>query len=288
MDRDKLNIIANGLRDASDDILRGNTVKLAYIKELSRLTLSALGGEARELYSVNATLSAEAEASLSEAKRIAPAGGRGADFALSFHELFCRRYGELDYKDIFTVTEDSSSRTAFVSGGGADAALDMFRHRLKLTPMPAERISAACDAVLDGDADYCILPLKNSRDGRLRSFYRMIDVYDLKIAAVGNVGTDENVTKYALCGRSIAPLTPSPRFIELSAPANGNEALLITEAAKETGLSISEISFTPSERDGEIYSFVFTAGKDFRPFILYMNIYHPHYTLMGMYNTVNE
>ncbi len=288
MDRDKLNTIANGLLDASDDILRGNTVKLAYIKELSRLTLSALGSEAKELYSANATLSEEAESALSEAKRIAPAGVQGADLALALHELFRLRYGEPDYSDIFAAEGDIKARTAFVSGGGADAALEMFRRRFKLTPMPVERISAACDVVLDGDADYCILPLKNSRDGRLRSFYRMIDVYDLKITAVGTVGTDENVTKYALCGRSVAPLFRSPGFIELSAPANGNEALLITEAARETGLAISEISFTPSERDGEIYSFVFRAGDDFRPFILYMNVYHPHYTLMGMYNTINE
>ncbi len=287
MNREKLNIIANGLRDASDDMLRGSTVRLAYIKELARLTLSALGDEAAELYSANAPLSPEAETILSEAGRIAPSGENGADLALSLHELYKLRFGEPVYNAPSSESGEKKNRTAFVSGGGADAALEIFRRSLKLTPMPAERISSACDAVLDGDADYCILPIKNKRDGRLRSFYRMIDMYDLKISAVATVGTDENVTRYALCGRSVTPITEHPKFIEISAPANGNEALLIAEAAKETGLGISEISFTPSERDGEIYSFVFTAGSGPLPFILYMNMYHPHYTLMGMYNNVN-
>ncbi len=285
MEQSKISIITEGLRDASDDLRRSETVKLGYTKELARLALHELGDGASAFFEIGAELSPTADTALSDVKKLVSEGESGAVFAGFISELYEKKYGTLpSYSD---GEELSPHSAAFVSGSGADAAFDIFKHRLGLSPIHSERISSACDAVLDGDAGYCILPLKSGRDGRLRSFYRMMDVYDLKISAACVAGSDENMTRYALCGRSHKPIFAKPTHIEISAPATGTEALAVAASAKRLGHELTELSSTPSEHGGEVYSFTFTLHGDYRPFIFYMNIFHPRYTLTGLYSMIS-
>lgn len=289
MDRIKLDIIAQGLRDASDELYREKTVRRGYLKELARLSLRNIGGDYGELFSVGTEPSGAVSAVLDEVKKLAGRGESGAIYALYASELYEKLCGKLPSDITHAEAEEEPILcAAFVSGSGADAAFEIFRRKLGLSPLHAERISGACDAVLDGDAGYCILPLKSGRDGRLRSFYRMMDVYDLKISAASVAGTDENTTRYALCSRSAKPLSPSPTHMELSSPANGAEALAIAEAARTMGHELFELSSSPSEHGGEVYSFTFALRGDYRPLILYLNIFHPRYTLTGLYNMIYD
>lgn len=284
MEQSKINIITEGLRDASDDLRRSETVKLGYTKELARLALCELGDTAALLFEIGAELSPIADTAVSQVKKLMHEGENGADFARFISELYEKKYGALPS---YTAEKELVPHSAaFVSGSGADAAYDIFKHRLGLSPIHSERISSTCDAVLDGDAGYCILPLKSGRDGRLRSFYRMMDVYDLKISAACVAGSDENMTRYALCGRSHKPIFDKPTHIEISSPATGAEALAVAASAKRLGHELTELSSTPSEHGGEVYSFTFELRGDYRPFILYMNIFHPRYTLTGLYSVL--
>lgn len=70
-------------------------------------------------------------------------------------------------------------------------------------PMFVDSPQDACEAVANGVAQMCILPIENSRDGKLFGFYGMINRFDLKISTVCNVDTEDEISgiKYALISR---------------------------------------------------------------------------------------
>ena len=69
--------------------------------------------------------------------------------------------------------------------------------------------NSVCEAVYDGKADFCILPIENSSDGRLGGFYNLISKYELFICLASDVSSnDENAkTRFALCGKNAEPIT---------------------------------------------------------------------------------
>lgn len=297
MDQVKLSVIERGFRDASEDELRAATVRRGYEKELARLLLRELGEDARSLFVAEMPDMDEAEQAVFCVRTLISAGEAGARFAEYFTELYKRAFGQPKYSDVFAREsdeegDDASSGIALVSGGSIDLAYESFSKKLAfpetIYPIHTQRLNAACDAVAGGEAGYAIIPVKNASDGRLRSFYRMIGVYDLKIAAVCTVGADENAMRYALCTRNYRQFSENPEYFEISLPADGDEALTVASAARSLGYTLYEMSSSPSERDGEIYSFTFAAKRDPIPLILYMNLYHPRYTVLGIYDAVSD
>lgn len=281
-------IIARGLTDASEEFLRSETVKKGYIKELARLVIIDEGEELGEFFSADGCGRSADSPSLKTATALLGNGASGGIFARFLTEVYEKRFGEVKSSALFPEGDPVPPSASFVSGSGADAAFDAFSRQFHLSAVHTGRISAACDAVLDGDAGYCILPVVSGTDGRLRSFYRMIDVYGLKISAAVTVASAENVMRYALCKRNSLPISPSPSRMEFSVPCDGATALSLTKAAEALGHGLVEISSAPSERDGEIFSFTFILGGSCRSFILYLNLFHPRFTLTGLYDAVTE
>lgn len=297
MEEEKLSVIVRGFRDASDDELRGGIVRRGYEKELARLLVRSLGREAAALFAVENSEIPDAEGVLTQVRGLAPSGASGARFAEYFSELYKKSFGSLRLGDMFVNEADEEGNSpspgiAFVSGGSIDYAYKLFAEKLvfaeKPTPIHTQRLSAACDAVMGTEAGYAIIPIRSAADGKLRSFYRVIDGYDLKIASVCTIGTDENEMRYALCMRSYRPFSEMPGYVEIALPADGEEALAAAVAAKALGYTLLDMSSAPSERDGEIYSFTFAAKRDPLPLVLYMNLYHPRYTLTGLYDILSE
>ncbi len=281
-------IIARGLSDASEELLRSETVKKGYIKELARLALIDEGDSVGELFSADGYGGAALSSSLKAAIGLVGNGASGGIFARFLTDVYEKRFGEVKDSLLFPEYDSVPASASFVSGSGADAAFEAFARHFHLSAVHTSRISSACDAVLDGDAGYCILPIVSGTDGRLRSFYRMIDVYGLKISATVTVESVENVMRYALCKRNSHPISPSPSRIELSVPCDGATALSLAKAAEALGHGLCEVSSAPSERNGEIFSFTFILGGSFKSFILYLNLFHPRFTLTGIYDAVTE
>lgn len=281
-------IIARGLTDASEEFSRSETVKKGYIKELARLTVLDEGETLGEFFSADGCGAAADLSTLKTATSLLGNGASGGIFARFLAEVYENRFGEVKSAALFPESDPVPASASFVSGSGADAAFDAFARHFRLSAVHTGRISAACDAVLDGDAGYCILPVVSGTDGRLRSFYRMIDVYGLKISATVTVESAENVMRYALCKRNSLPLSPAPSRMEFSVPCDGKTALSLAKAAEALGHGLYEISSSPSERDGEIFSFTFILGGSFKAFILYLNLFHPRFTLTGLYDAVTE
>ncbi len=71
----------------------------------------------------------------------------------------------------------------------------------------AESFSGVCENI-QNDETFGVIPIINSGDGRLISFYRMLDKFDLKISAVcriDNPGSD-GFTKFALVGKQLCDI----------------------------------------------------------------------------------
>ena len=72
-------------------------------------------------------------------------------------------------------TDAKLVHAACVENAYADAAAVSFssyllRHGYKMSLVRCETLTAAADAASDGDADFCIIPITNSGDGRLNNF----------------------------------------------------------------------------------------------------------------------
>ncbi len=286
MNASDIDIISLGLADALEEHSRSETVKRGYIKEAARIAVSEEPELIGELFAADGYEAATPSALLSSLMKLVGDGDGGGLLAKYISEVFESRFGRIALSASFPDATDTDRSAAFVSGSGADAAYEIFARRFGLSAVHTGRISAACDAVLDGDAGYCILPVVSSKDGRLRSFYRMIDVYGLKISATVTVESAESTMRYALCGKNSAPVFSTPSGIELSVPCNGKSASSLIRAAEALGHTLSEVSSYPSERDGEVFSFTFSVGGEYNPFFLYLNLFFPHFTLTGIYSDI--
>ena len=151
----------------------------------------------------------------------------------------------------------------------------------------------ACEDVVSGVCQYCILPLENSSEGQLNSFVRLIDRYNLKIAATCDVATTDGsrVTRFALLRRSILPiLADADRdlFFEFSAPLHAEPGITpILSAAELCELTLCRVDSRPRQattEDPSVTRFVFRIGNgNFAAFLLYLCAYVPTSDYIGLY-----
>ena len=286
--------ILSGIGSAAEHRRRADTISALYYKELAHIAMSAVRDPA-SVFSCSADRDEDDIRELLLTQNgICDAGLTGALFAKYYTELCSSRGIIPELADMFrhTVKTEPAS-AAYVTGGFADAAFDALREELAavahvtLRPYHAERAGSACDCVLDGKTDFAIIPLWNDRDGNLRSFYRMIGEFDLKILSVTTVPTDEGRTRFALCGAEANPLYSSPAYMEISLIGHDSIISDISDASRAHGHTVTEISTSPSE-GGPLVRFTIRAGGDLRPTLLYLNLFHPAHTMIGLYCSTNE
>lgn len=110
-----------------------------------------------------------------------------------------------------SLSADARATIALVHNPYNQAAYQSFASGIigaKAYPVPS--FSDACEDVFDGRCEFCILPIENAQDGRLFSFYGMIDRYDLRICAITEVETESNTGTifYALVGKTLPDRIP--------------------------------------------------------------------------------
>lgn len=269
---------------------RAEVIDRHYYKELAHLSL----GEVSDPRALFSCLTERDEASVSmltsHISGICREGVTGAMFAEACADI-CRANGVLpSLGEMLPHAEDSEPTTAaLVTGGYADNAFASFREEYSrirhtlLRPHHADRIQSACDCVLDGEADFAVIPVWNDRDGRLRSFYAMIDSFDLKILSVTNVPTGDGRTRFALCGSDAGPLYASPEYMEFSVPDREGIAADVADAVRAHGHLPVDMSSSPNGRGESRLNMTVKASGDIRPALLYLNLFHPDYNITGIY-----
>ena len=114
----------------------------------------------------------------------------------------------LFFSDTETPSSNAYNRIAYQRSSYADSAYLKFA---KLLPLPrlsyAHSFVSACEDVYNGLCEFCILPLENTTEGVLSTFFRLIEQYDLKIAATCDISSTDagRTSRFALLRRSLTP-----------------------------------------------------------------------------------
>ena len=303
-DLSKIKTIRAGLDEAAHDTARSNITAAYYCKELARAVCGGEGDRDLFLHSNghNAAISALRDA-ISPLGGMIRAGLSGAMFARYCTERCGSRklLPTLSEMMAFGDAEDAAGegessgdpsvvQVAYVTGTAADASFEIFaRGRDEWRRRHVERVQNACNSVIYGDTDYAIVPIRNGADGRLRTFYRMLEEYELKIVSAATIsvgGMPAVSTTFALCSASFGAFAHTPEYMEFSVTGDGSTAADITGAMGAHGHTVREIGSVPAG-DRELFHFVVKLGGDVRAALLYLEIFHPSHTVLGLYDYAN-
>ena len=203
----------------------------------------------------------------------------------------------------------SRGRIAYMKNSFTESAFLKFS---KIVPRPRsayfQSFDAVCEEVYSGSCEYCILPIESSLEGRLNSFYSMIDRYELKISAVCIVEQHDSqrFTKFALLKKSLSEsATPiqgdSEQILEFkissaigesdSPPfSEGTPVCDILLAAKASGMKLLRIDSMPLPYNDEMMAFYISFLVDrsqLMPFLLYLTLEFPQFDPLGLYFVTN-
>ncbi len=194
------------------------------------------------------------------------------------------------------IQPGQDKKVSFVRGNQSGRAFEYFA---KFVPGVLaeyeEDFKSACEAVANGESTYAIIPIENSLDGRLNSFYRLIEKYTLFIVLTAEVPSEdyETSTKFALVYKN-------PDIIE----AEGEEFFEckitfyqqrdignIILAADYFGADVCKIHSLPLSFGGRENSFDITFaidGADIAGLFCYLFLEYPHFSTVGFYTSVEE
>lgn len=191
------------------------------------------------------------------------------------------------------------SKISYLKNRYNDIAFEHFSHTVaNAKPDYASSFAECCESVFDGRCEYCILPIMNSSDGRLMSFYSLLDRYELKICATVDIDKDDSSIsfKHALIGRSCKEQRQraqrTQRYIfEFSLISEGTEFFApLLEAANRLGAKLSSIDSLPVEYTPDTQKFFFSfslPSQGALAFRLFVALKHQTYTPIGFYKETN-
>ena len=206
--------------------------------------------------------------------------------------------GKLFWEETEELPTESKSRISYQKSGYADSAFLQLTGKLpNARAVYAPSFGAACEEVYNGQSEYCILPIENSSEGQLLSFYRLIERYELKIALSCDIRSGESgrSTRFALLGRNLLPFfedTKQECIFEFSLPLGASpEPADLLLSAQLCGLSLRRISTLPAEETGlpcsVFYSFL-ASSSEMDPFLLYLAMEAPQATHLGLYPHITK
>ena len=185
-------------------------------------------------------------------------------------------------------------KITYVASPYSDTLLKAFRSALRAPRYRAEEeisFLTVCENVYHGNARYAILPIENSTDGKLLSFYSLIDQYELKILYVYDlIHPNDESTKFALLGKSLA--YPEKKWLDRSwfefsiHTDHGNDLAPLLQAASLCHLDVRRVDAIPHkywERSFVYYVTVQTNHTDFVPYMLFLALEYPQYTPIGIF-----
>lgn len=192
------------------------------------------------------------------------------------------------------ISESAAGLVLYQKSSFADGAYLGFAQCLEgLHAQYASSFSQACEDVYNGLCEYCILPIFNTVEGPLGSFYRLIDRYDLKIVATYTARAAEGSpeTTFALLRRTLIPSEAllagcKKRYLAFTLAGSEPEAAHLLSAAHLCGLSLVTVDTTLPGEAGDAVSLRCTFSLedgDLEAFLLYLAMDAPQYRPLGLY-----
>lgn len=200
---------------------------------------------------------------------------------------------EVFFSDAEELTPTAYNRVLYQKSTYTDSAYLRFAPLLSAPRASyAHSFPAACEEVFNGLCEYCILPIENTSEGALHSFSRLIERYELKVAATCEVSDNasDRTTRFALLGKNLTPfLTPEKDadFFAFSVPSEECELSDILTAARLCGLRLQRLDFLPASEQGVSARVTLRIrGGNLSAFLLYLAMELPHHTPIGIYSNI--
>lgn len=283
-DSEKLVILTQNFAEFSKRVQTGNTQ--------SKLTVS-------EIVNVLVSNSQNLEQISSDFKKLTLSASPNDDFA--FCEALCKSNLKKEVQNAIFIGSDeptpagAHSKISFVKNRFNELAYEKLSKGIT-NPKP-EYVSSfveSCESITDGTSEFCILPISNSTDGHMKSFYSMLDRYELKISASTDVDDDIGTVKYARIARACKPIDLKDKnakyLFEFSVISSDGEFLapLLTVANLAQAMPIN-IDSIPVEYASHLKRFFFTFSltpQNATPFRLYVALKFQNYTPIGIYKEI--
>lgn len=219
---------------------------------------------------------------------------------LFLSEILCSKKGANLKGLLFIGSTDPTpagahSKISYVKNRYNDEAFEHFSHSTpNVKPDYASSFKEAAENVFDGRCEFCILPIMNSEEGRLMSFYSLLDRYELKICETVDLDADDSsrTIRYARVGKACKE--QKERFqsnqsyiFEFSITAASSDFLVpLFEAAKQSKATLVSIDSLPVEYTTDTQRFFFSFSipqKSSAAFRLFVALKHQGYMPIGLY-----
>lgn len=184
-------------------------------------------------------------------------------------------------------------RIAYAKNKFSDAVLNLLADTMhNARPTTVASNTAACEAVINGKSEFCLLPIENTRDGKIFGFYSMLDRFELKICGVNTLDADDDMSgiKYALIAKSCKDFSFSRSrgteyIFEFSVVSrNGDFIEPLLQVAKKCGATLLSVDSRPVEYDQQLRKYLFGFLTDGNPMLRMYPAFNYHgYTPIGLY-----
>ena len=153
----------------------------------------------------------------------------------------------------------------------------------------------ACESVYMGQATYAVIPIYSATDGRLGSFYRQIEKYELSIILTCDIDFDdgENTTTFALLYKDHLYLQADgkPLYECKITFECADQFADITDAASYFGVTIDSMDALPAVVSGRTnaYAIVFDLqNADVMGFFTYLALEYPQTAAVSIYRKLSR
>lgn len=186
-------------------------------------------------------------------------------------------------------------KIAFVRNVQSGKAFESFA-RYVFGAMTAYRDSfaLACESVADGDCAYGLLPLRNSVDGRLSAFYKMLDKYELGVLLCCDIENQNgDTTRYALVYAKNGVIS-AHGTLKLECRASFDDPAEVSglcDMARFFGVTVDTIDSITDGHGGIGASFAVCfelEGEDAAGFIFCLHMEYPQILPIALYTQIEE
>ena len=202
---------------------------------------------------------------------------------------------------MLTLTGDAAAgshgKIAYVRNQYNDEAFSLFSDAVpNAKPVITSSFIETCEEILDNRCEFGIIPLENTADGKLFSFYSMLERYELKIVDLCLVETEDSTKSicYGLVSRGISKKTASAavrknkvcRFEFSVISEDAGFCSDIISALGECSARLLRISSIPVPYDDILQKFFFTVeltSAHLYELALYLCIEFSSYEFIGFY-----
>jgi hypothetical protein len=196
----------------------------------------------------------------------------------------------------FDALRYGDRKVAFVRGNGSARAFERFAKYVPgVLAEYEEDFRGALESVANGEATFAIIPIENSFDGRLNSFYRLMEKYALSIVLAADIPSDdyESNTKFALVYKKLDMIDADGEElfeckITLREPS---ELADIINAAGYFGAQVCKVHSLPLSSGGRENSFDIIFGiseANTAGLFCYLMLKYPYIIPVGIYTLLEE